>query len=453
MSALVLPQSSEGVGSTPLPEVVAVTVPAPLVPVERFLSVDLPGEIGLFSDHAPERWSFAARGEVLSVAASGPSRFELCRRGLDGLFAALRERGEPAGAPPPIALGGFAFVPGAANEGPFRAFGDASFVLPRWLYARRGERAFLRLCFRSGEALAGAAARAELDRITQALARAEGPAMDDPESPPRAERPTRAAYGALVEQALGALREGPLTKVVTAARARLSAAQPFDPRGVLSRLRAAQPGCIVYGMERGEACFLGATPERLVTLSGRVLETEAVAGSIARGTDADAAAAELLASDKERREHVAVRRGIVEALGPLTESLEVAEQPEVRGLASLLHLVTPVRGQVARSRHVLDFVRALHPTPAVAGAPREASLAWLREHEPFARGWYASPVGYVDAEGNGAFVVALRSAVLEGSLGFAYAGGGIVRGSEPAREHDEVLLKLRAMFSALGVAP
>jgi isochorismate synthase len=453
MSALVLPQSSEGVGSAPLPEVVVVTVPAPVVPVERFLFVDLPGEIGLFSDHARESWSFAARGEVLRVAASGPSRFEVCRRGLDGLFAALREHGEPDGAPPLIALGGFAFVPGAASEGPFRAFGDGSFVLPRWLYARRGERAFLRFCFRSGEALAGPALAAELDRIMEALARAEEPTLEAPASPPRAERPSRAAYGALVERALAALRQGPLSKVVTAARAQLSATQPFDPRRVLARLRAAQPGCIVYGFERGDACFLGATPERLVTLSGRALETEAVAGSIACGLDASAAAAELLASDKEQREHTAVRRGIVEALGPLTDSLDVAEQPEVRGLASLLHLVTPVRGQAARARHVLDFVRALHPTPAVAGAPRDASLAWLREHEPFDRGWYASPVGYVDAEGDGAFVVALRSAVLEGREGFAYAGGGIVRGSEPTREHDEVLLKLRAMFAALGVAP
>lgn len=435
------------------PEIVTVTVVAPVVPVERFLSVDLPGEIGLFSDHARSSWSFAARGEVARVVASGPSRFEHCRRGLDALFASHRERHEPAGAPPPIALGGFSFVPGGAADGAFRGFGDASFVLPRWLYARREDRAYLRLSFRAAEVSRAGAIEGELDRITQALRRAEELDRGDDGGLLEVERPSRETYGAFVKQALRALEEGRFTKVVTAARARLVGARAFEPRTVLARLRAKQPGCIVFAFERGGACFIGATPERLVTLTGRVLETEAVAGSIARGADTPRAAAELLASDKERREHASVRRGILEALGPLTDSLELADEPEVRGLAALLHLVTPVRGVAARSRHVLELVRALHPTPAVAGAPREESLAWLREHEPFARGWYASPVGYVDAHGDGAFVVALRSAVLEGNEAFAFAGGGIVTGSDPHREHEEVRLKLRAVFAALGAEP
>lgn len=430
------------------PEVSALVVPAPLVPVDTLLGLDLPGEATLWSDHDAGRWSFAGRGHAARVTAHGAERFEATRRGIDALLTSYREVGSAAGVVAPVMLGGFAFREGAAGEGPWRGFGDATFSIPRWLYARCGDAAFLRVSWRRGDGV-GEPHPSEIERVLTALGAAPTGAPADVSHELVVEPTPFADYQALVDAALVALREGQFSKVVTAQRSRVRAAHAIDVLAALRRLRAAQSACVVFAFERNGATFLGASPERLVTLSGRGVETEAVAGSIARKAGDDGAQQRLLDSDKERREHDSVREGILEALAPLCDELG-ADPVKVRALASIYHLVTPIRARVTRTRNVLDLVAALHPTPAVAGAPREASLAWMNAHEPFQRGYYASPVGFVDAAGQGSFSVALRSAVVSDNEAFVYGGGGVVEGSDARAEHAEAVLKQRAVLTALG---
>lgn len=195
---------------------------------------------------------------------------------------------------------------------------------------------------------------------------------------------------------------------------------------------------------------MGATPEWLIRKRGRRIETEAMAGSRSRAeVDAEQ---RLLASGKDLEEHRLVLEEVVRALQPVCEQLSVPDGPRIRQLRDLLHLQTPVVGQLAKDRHVLDLVGRLHPTPAVGGVPRDAALAWLAEHESESRGWYASPVGWVDAAGDGEFAVALRSALMIGNVAHLYAGAGIVRDSSPDLEYEETQLKLASMVRALGVA-
>jgi menaquinone-specific isochorismate synthase len=115
-----------------------------------------------------------------------------------------------------------------------------------------------------------------------------------------------------------------------------------------------------------------------------------------------------------------------------------------------VHLHTPIQATTDGPRHVLELVERLHPTPATAGLPRERSLCLIRRHETFSRGWYAGPIGWLDADGDGEFAVALRSALVQGNKASLYAGCGIVRGSDPAREYDESAIKLEAMLWALN---
>ena len=187
----------------------------------------------------------------------------------------------------------------------------------------------------------------------------------------------------------------------------------------------------------------------------------ALAGSAPRGTTAreDAALGDaLMASPKQRAEHRWVVEAVREALAPLVASLEVPDAPGLMKLPYVQHLCTPITARLSPGRSLIDVVAALHPTPAVGGHPREAALEWLRFHEELDRGWYAAPVGWWDAAGNGEFWVAIRSARLWVGDGGGpvratlYAGCGIVADSDPHDEWVESALKLRAMRRLLAQA-
>jgi isochorismate synthase EntC len=158
----------------------------------------------------------------------------------------------------------------------------------------------------------------------------------------------------------------------------------------------------------------------------------------------------LLASQKDLGEHALVVDAIVSALDPLTYRLQVPRTPSVRRLRDILHLHTPINGTLNQDAHVLDLIERLHPTPAVGGTPHAEAHRWIAEHEVEERGWYASPMGWLDAEGDGQFVVALRSALLVGGMAHIFAGAGVVAASDADLEFEETELKLALMINALG---
>jgi isochorismate synthase len=193
--------------------------------------------------------------------------------------------------------------------------------------------------------------------------------------------------------------------------------------------------------------LIAATPERLVRRTGATVSCDALAGS-ARG---DEGAKALLASGKDRREHDLVVSAIATALRDLGGVVAMPTEPGVRTLRHVLHLHTPIEATLREPRHLLEVAEALHPTPAVGGTPTRLATDWIAKHEA-ARGWYASPVGWFDLDGNGELAVAIRSGVIHSERAHLWAGAGIVAGSDPDREIAETDLKLRAMLGALGVS-
>jgi isochorismate synthase len=221
---------------------------------------------------------------------------------------------------------------------------------------------------------------------------------------------------------------------------------------VLARLEAAYPACHVFAISRGRRTFLGATPERLVRLERGVVCATALAGSVRRGaTPAEDAAlvATLQASAKNRHEHEVVVRGLTHDLAELCDDVRAAAEPVPMTMRNVHHLYTPVTARLRAGHDLLDLVARLHPTPAVGGLPRDAALEWLREHEGLDRGWYAAPVGWMGADGDGEFAVALRSALLDGESATLFAGCGVMSDSDPDDELAESELKLRPMLQAL----
>ena len=265
------------------------------------------------------------------------------------------------------------------------------------------------------------------------------------------------AYNALVTAAVQAIAAGEFQKVVMARTVALD--RELDVPAVLDRLRRLNGSCATFAFSSGSTTFLGSTPEELVALDGDRLRTVALAGTAPRGRDADADerfGAELLASAKNRSEHRFVVDGIIDALSGLGLVDPAPAEPGLMRLSRVQHLRTPITAQVQRRRtgaSDMDVLRAagvLHPTAAVGGAPTEAALGFIADHEGFDRGWYAAPVGWCDLDGNGELGVALRCALSGPGGTHLFAGAGIVADSDPDDELTETALKLRALLDVVG---
>jgi isochorismate synthase len=393
---------------------------------------------------APGEPSYAGLGAAWEMKLEGAARFDVLRAASAGLFAELRELREP-GAPlagPVRLFGGLSFIASGDHGDAWAGFGDGLFVLPRWTYVAQGDHATLSLAIPAGSEHSERAL-AELRPIWDALADGASPGEEGPRTT-AVEHLGLGAWEAQVEAIRDAISEARFQKVVAARRAVVALDHAVSPRRVLDRLAGRFPGCTSFAMLRDGAAFVGATPEKLVERRGAVVATEALAGSIARGRGAD-----LLSSPKDREEHELVIDAIVEGLRPFCTQLSLGAEPRIRELPNVLHMQTPIEGRLREGVHVLELVEALHPTPAVGGVPTADAMRWIAAREEAPRGWYSAPFGWLDASGDGAFVVALRSGVLRGDHVYVYAGAGIVRGSEPAAEYEETALKMQALLGAL----
>lgn len=266
-----------------------------------------------------------------------------------------------------------------------------------------------------------------------------------------------AQWCARVAAASAAVADGALDKVVLAraAECELPTGSRFDRMAVLEALRQAHPESICFAVSQTDGhCFLGATPEILVDVSGRTVRTHALAGTAPRGADAasDAALGEaLVCSPKNAGEHQIVAQAVESLLAPLCAELHRPAVPQLHRLRRVQHLETPFSGVLRRAGGIVGLVERLHPTPSVGGWPRDAARAWLRAHEGLDRGWYAAPVGWMTAAGDGAFVVAIRSVLLGERTARAFTGAGIVAASDPHAEWLETELKLRTVLEALRI--
>jgi menaquinone-specific isochorismate synthase len=254
-----------------------------------------------------------------------------------------------------------------------------------------------------------------------------------------------------VAEAVAAIKAGGLRKVVLARDVFGTAAEPIDARILLQRLAVRYPGCFTFACDG----MIGATPELLVRRAGREVSALVLGGTLPRGenpAEDEALGEELLASAKNNEEHAYAVVSIREALAPLCEVLEVEARPALLKFPNLQHLGTRVRGTLAGGgtpKSALALAAAMHPPAAVCGTPTGAALDLIRELEHMDRERYAGPVGWMDAEGNGEFGIAIRSAQLSGRTARLFAGCGIVAGSEPAAELAETLVKLQPMRGAL----
>jgi menaquinone-specific isochorismate synthase len=389
-------------------------------------------------------------GAAARLATTGGDRFETIRRGASSLFAAVDHVGSETTRP--RLFGGFSFDPTHEQTSPWEAFPAASFVLPRLQLTRGADETWLTVTRCSDEATAEAVEH-ELDSTAEALT--ELPKMRPSSGTPGVQetriRPSKADWIEAVERVTDRIDGETLRKVVLATTMEVDLATTIDIPSVLERLRRTYPNCYRFLLQpNGHGSFFGPPPERLVKREGDTVETEALAGSVPRGETpaADAEHARSLLED-EKLQHE--QRLVVDAIGAELDRFGTVEEgtQDVRKLTNIQHLQTPITAELDEDTHVLELVEALHPTPAVGGLPRDRALDVIAETERFDRGWYAAPVGWFDASGDGEFAVGIRSGVASDRSATLYAGNGIVADSDPHAEWDEIQPKYRPILDEL----
>jgi isochorismate synthase len=444
------------------------------------ISVPLPGVVDpsavvCASRRAGEQWfvfeqsdrgraALATLGEVAHLSASGPDRFAVVAdrwRGMSAAAVADPTEGLGSG---PIAVGGFAFAPDGGGAPHWAGFEPASLIVPEVALTRRAPRRD-RGDARAEVRLTLAAMAHPDDLAEELMARLERRLAELRDAPLPLLDPAPAGryqvasamppehYEAAVASAVRLIEQGELEKVVLAREVQVHAPRAYDPAAVFGVLRDAFPSCFVFCAGRGDATLVAASPELLVRREGHRVSTLALAGSTRRSADPavdDHLGEQLLRDESYREEHAIVARRIERALRPHAVWVAAAPEPELVRIANIQHLATPIRAQLADPIETLKLVGLMHPTPAVGGEPAEPALRQIPALEGLDRGWYSGPVGWTDGAGDGEFCVALRCALLRGGVARCYAGNGIVRDSDPAKELAETEIKLQALLPLLA---
>jgi salicylate biosynthesis isochorismate synthase/menaquinone-specific isochorismate synthase len=406
-------------------------------------------------EESDREFALAALGVAHEATSRGPRRFrDVAAECLGGEAVADEPRGLPAGAGG-VWVGGFAFDPEGGGSSTWSSLSPASLVLPELSLCRSGEETFLTVnaIVHPGDEPAekSAALAARLNGL-----RADPLPLLDPHPTSRTQissaRPP-GEFERMIAAATERIRAGEMSKVVLAREVLVSAAAAHDPAAVFGAMREQFPSCFCFCCGTPEAAFIGASPELLLRRSGASVSTVALAGSTRRSSDPavdDHLGEQLLRSDKDRREHAIVAERIARSLRQHAVWVETEAEPKIVKVANIQHLATPIVAQLAEPRSAVELVGMLHPTPAVGGEPWPGTAAAIAELEKLDRGWYAGPVGWMDATEDGEFCVALRSALLRDREAHLYAGVGVVAGSDPAAELAETEIKLGALLPLLA---
>ncbi|HSH01964.1 MAG TPA: isochorismate synthase [Anaerolineae bacterium] len=360
----------------------------------------------------------------------------------------------------PQLFGGFAFRDDFVPDNTWSIFHPAHFVLPHYQLTQFGDESWLTInAFLPPDETVDdlhVQLRAALRARYRYLRQSRFPQLPERVTPMRVQYPLPYAdWAANINLAIDQIKAKKLTKVVLSRVCELRYLQPVAVDQALAYLAIEYADCYRFLFEpQPYHAFYGATPELLVRVDQEAVTTMGLAGSIRRGQTPDEdteLAKQLFSSRKDRYEHDLVVQSIRKRLAPLTTQLTIPNIPKIYKLSNIQHLFTPIHGRLTHPTGVLPLVETLHPTPALGGTPRRPAMRFIQQTEPVPRGWYAAPIGWLDVNLDGAFAVAIRSAVSQDKRVWLYAGCGIVEDSDPELEWEETTLKFRPMLAALGL--
>lgn len=355
----------------------------------------------------------------------------------------------------PILFGGFSFDPANKIDSEWRDFPAAYFVVPSFqLVIKEGETMIsINLITSSEDAHTEfEKLRKELDHLLHLAQVSEFEPFVKPTVLSVEER-NKEAYMNAVTDVTSRIKAGEAEKVVIARAIKMNFEQAVSNVSALHHISSEQHESYHFGLQKSNHLFFGASPERLIEVKNGQAYSACVAGSIERGKSAiedRKLSNELLDDQKNRDEHQYVVNMIFNVFTKHCMNVTMPKKPQLMKIRDIQHLFTPIEGEMEKDVDIFKLVKALHPTPALGGAPTDKSMEIIREVEEMDRGYYAAPVGWADSEGNGEFIVAIRSALLHEKSAYLFAGGGIVADSEATTEYEETWVKFRPILRALG---
>lgn len=369
-------------------------------------------------------------GQTLTLRFRGPDRFREASAAWKAL-AATADIDNPLGETGTglLCFGAFSFSDDSPTE--------SVLVIPRVVIGRNTTKSWRTDISIVGQDLEASESRRSLPADLAPLSFAPGLVSEDD-------------FVGHVSSTIQALVEGQANKVVLARDLVAHAPGVRDWRLAINRLSDSYPDCTTFAIDG----LVGSTPETLAVVHGRRLELRVLAGSTARGANPTAdrdSAHHLMTSSKDNDEHRFAVNSVLQSLSLISDHVVADEQPSTLKLANVWHLATDIEATLPPAVTSLDVVAAIHPSAAVAGSPTEQALAIIRATEPFDRGRYTGPVGWMDSVGDGEWSIALRCAQWspEGTI-TAYAGAGIVVDSDPESELLETRLKFKPVVDAFG---
>ena len=355
----------------------------------------------------------------------------------------------------PILFGGFSFDPANKLSSEWDEFPDAYFAVPTFQLVIRDDRAFVSIHLVTNDPNSQQQfdrLRSIRDDLIHTAQVKELKVYAKPVMVSTEER-FKDLYLDAISHVTKLIHAGEAQKVVIARSLALRFEDDVSAPSAIYHVSKEQPESFLFGLELGNSLFFGATPERLVKVGNRKALSTCLAGSIKRGKTAaedQELGQNLLHDAKNREEHQYVVNMISDVFSQNCDDVRIPKYPKLMKIRDIQHLYTPVEGTLKKGQGLLHLVKDLHPTPALGGEPRGDAMKIIRMAEQMNRGYYAAPIGWIDAEGNGEFAVAIRSALLTGKNAYLYAGGGIVADSDPASEYAETLVKFRPMQRTLG---
>lgn len=391
-------------------------------------------------------------GHAIVLKATGDDRVEVIQTEWNRIKQlVVKEQLDQA----PLLFGGFSFDAKHPGSDEWRKFSSSYFVVPEFQLEIKNESTKLSinsLVERSDQSARFDELRKERDRLLHVAQVQERPLFEKAVVIEKTERNVP-DYLAAVRAVKKEITRGEVDKVVISRSIELDFEEPVSTGSALYYALQEQPESYIFVLENGASAFVGATPERLIRKEQGMIYSAGVAGSVRRGKDVgedQRLGNALLADEKNREEHDFVVSMIRTVIEPICTDLQIPQQPKLLKIRDIQHLFTPIQGTAKKDADMFSFVKALHPTPALGGTPRKRAIELIRELEQMDRGYYAAPIGFVDANDNGEFAVGIRSALLRGGKALLYAGGGIVSESEPLAELEETNVKFRPMLRVLG---
>ncbi|MHC0038963.1 isochorismate synthase [Pseudoneobacillus sp. C159] len=353
----------------------------------------------------------------------------------------------------PTLFGGFSFDPLKPKTDLWSKFNESLFYVPKYMLTVINGETFITTNIICNKHDNETLAEKTIQERTRLLNLQQQMIPTNNQAPIRIDERGAVDWKNSVERAVSDLKTGSLKKVVLARELRLTFTERVLIEPVLNHLINAQAESFVFAFEVNGDCFIGASPERLVKKTGNDILSTCLAGSIARGKsekEDENLGEELLADQKNRIEHQYVVDMIKDALKEHCLEIDIPNQPGLMKMRDIQHLYTPVSGVAKKTTSLLQLVNDLHPTPALGGMPKELAVEKIRQVEELDRGFYAAPIGWLDANGDGEFAVAIRSGLIQGKEASLFAGCGIVENSDAESEFIETRIKFRPMLYALG---